>query len=986
MNVFYIKFPGVWGILLIMLCHNGMPLWGQVTSGDVLEVKLQGANSACNFTVKAELKPPTCAEIPDGAIRLVIENAIGAVTFQWQNEPATSNAGLANLKAGVYSVIIADTQCKDEYKVELPGPLPLLAPDIDTSFCGRPNFLKLLRNVRGGNSEYRLRQVSTVFGTVFNCVDCTVDSLLVDTTSLYKMSIVDRKGCERTRLASIKLKDTVETFLNIKEENCYKDAVIQVIAEGASGEFYYSLDNGQNLNSDGVFDELRGGNYRVVVIEKEKGGCRIIQNTIVPANLSIGDFTLEVQNASCHRAADGSVAIQLAQDNASQIVGLSINDSTPRPQSNPNFSQLTPGIHKFSIIAADGCIRDTFVNIRQPDPIQLEFLSQTPPDCPGEPEGEVTYLAAGGNGDYSFSLNNSVATVTDTVIRGLTAGDYSLRVQDKNGCTENFAFTLDDPDSLHLGSTVTASCPKDSTGHIIIISSGEILIGEYAYSLDSIHWQRQNTFGNLPPGLYKVLVRTPEGCIYSAEILVPEIPAPGILTSIADPSCSGSNNGSITIEVVPPAETHDFQYSLDSIHYSVNNNFPQLVAGDYALYLLDTNQCVFGYNFELEDPQPMLLSSVITDATCYGVPNGKLSIQVTGGKKPYTYAVDSGNFRADSLFNNLPAGTHNLLVRDQVGCLNISEIAIGQPDSLHLNISVVDATCNNSNGIAACLPSGGVGPYTFKWQTGDSAFLVTGLKSGVYSLMVTDSKRCSKTSQAHVQDIVGPAVFAEYAHVQCHGAGDGFIDLSIVGGTAPYNYLWSTGASTEDLNKLRAGNYLVTVTDGRQCSATKAYTIFEPSGIRTNYQAGQFEGLWFINLIVEGGVQPFQYKWSNGETTQDIFNVPNGTYAVTITDAQNCTANTTISLGTNPSDEPSDSQLFHLFPNPTNDLLNLEVYLKGMQDFAVTVYDIAGRTVIPAQPLLHEKMELSLGHLPAAMYVLKIENPKIRMYKRVMKL
>ena len=135
----------------------------------------------------------------------------------------------------------------------------------------------------------------------------------------------------------------------------------------------------------------------------------------------------------------------------------------------------------------------------------------------------------------------------------------------------------------------------------------------------------------------------------------------------------------------------------------------------------------------------------------------------------------------------------------------------------------------------------------------------------------------------------------------CNGDASGSIDLTVTGGTAPYTYAWSNGATTEDISGLTAGTYTVIVTDDQGCTDTETFTIDEPSTLDIDLAAtvvtdaacnGDASGS--IDLTITGGTAPYTYAWSNGATTEDISGITGGTCRVIVTDAQGGTETETI--------------------------------------------------------------------------------------------
>ena len=132
------------------------------------------------------------------------------------------------------------------------------------------------------------------------------------------------------------------------------------------------------------------------------------------------------------------------------------------------------------------------------------------------------------------------------------------------------------------------------------------------------------------------------------------------------------------------------------------------------------------------------------------------------------------------------------------------------------------------------------------------------------------------------------SVFESGDEVSCYGDLTGEIDITVSGGSGNYTYQWSNGETIEDINGLTAGTYTITVVDDAGCEGTATFELNEPEDIVINSEqenilcAGDNDG--FIDLSVSGGVPPYTFLWSNGETTEDISSLIAGVYTVEITD------------------------------------------------------------------------------------------------------
>ncbi len=217
--------------------------------------------------------------------------------------------------------------------------------------------------------------------------------------------------------------------------------------------------------------------------------------------------------------------------------------------------------------------------------------------------------------------------------------------------------------------------------------------------------------------------------------------------------------------------------------------------------------------------------------------------------------------------------------------------------------SGINVSCfGGNNGTATATPSNGTAPYTYAWSNGGTIQTISNLTAGTYTVTVTASGNCTGTA---TRIVTAPAVLSGSTTVTntSNGQNNGAINLTVSGGTPAYTFLWSNGATTEDIANLAPATYTVTVTDSKGCTATKSATVSTSSAPPitlsfsvTNASSGQNNGA--IDMTVSGGTAPFTYLWSNGATTQDLVNIAAGTYNVTVTGATS-TKTGSATVGTN---------------------------------------------------------------------------------------
>jgi hypothetical protein len=207
---------------------------------------------------------------------------------------------------------------------------------------------------------------------------------------------------------------------------------------------------------------------------------------------------------------------------------------------------------------------------------------------------------------------------------------------------------------------------------------------------------------------------------------------------------------------------------------------------------------------------------------------------------------------------------------------------------------------NPNSGAITMSITGGTAPYSYTWTRSGggsgsgSGTNITGLSAGTYNVTVNSANGCVKTFTATVSSSPTIVITPTILPVSCSGGATGGINLNVTGGTPGYTFNWGGGVTTQNRSGLSAGNYSVTVTDTRGCTATQGtITVTQPvvisaTPVVTNVLCfGETTGSIVLN--VSGGASPYTYQWADGTTTKDRNNISAGTYSVTITDANNCT-------------------------------------------------------------------------------------------------
>lgn len=322
-------------------------------------------------------------------------------------------------------------------------------------------------------------------------------------------------------------------------------------------------------------------------------------------------------------------------------------------------------------------------------------------------------------------------------------------------------------------------------------------------------------------------------------------------------------------------------------------------AGSYTVTVTAANGCtgVSAARVINSNSGVTITNSTVTNVRCFGGSTGMLTTTSTSGAN-MGYIWSNGETTSYNF--NIPVGVYTITVTNTQGCTASQSFTVTQPSApLAASASWRNITCVATTGSATVTASGGTPGYSYVWSNGQSSASATGLSFGNHTVTVTDANNCSTTSFALVGQVTSNLTATpSVSNIACFGNSTGGINLTVAGGTAPFDYLWSNGSTTQNITGLTAGNYSCTITDADGCTfSTGNTTVTQPSaalslgGLPTISQVSCF-GLCdgsVSNVNMIGGTTPFTYSWSNGATSANLSGICAGLYTGTVTDANGCT-------------------------------------------------------------------------------------------------
>ncbi|MFW6227745.1 MAG: gliding motility-associated C-terminal domain-containing protein, partial [Bacteroidota bacterium] len=276
--------------------------------------------------------------------------------------------------------------------------------------------------------------------------------------------------------------------------------------------------------------------------------------------------------------------------------------------------------------------------------------------------------------------------------------------------------------------------------------------------------------------------------------------------------------------------------------------------------------------------------------------DGKITLYPEGGVEPYELQWSNGS-KLDYL-NELQAGDYTCTLTDANETKFIDTITINEPQPLSLSFTSKDISCfAGQDGEIDLRVNGGTTPYKYQWYSPDYALStveqdMTNAKAGQYMVAVTDSNGCEASISAELNQPEPLELELEGEDILCNGESTGEIYTSVQGGTKDYSYSWSNGDNDANPKQLPADAYSVTVTDNQGCEVFSSITLYEPPPIEINLLStpvscnAQKDGK--IESSVSGGSGAYSYIWSSDETKENIKNLNEGKYHVTVSDIYEC--------------------------------------------------------------------------------------------------
>ncbi|MDR0542438.1 MAG: T9SS type A sorting domain-containing protein [Dysgonamonadaceae bacterium] len=699
------------------------------------------------------------------------------------------------------------------------------------------------------------------------------------------------------------------------------------------------------------------------------------------AGLSNGGISLRITGGTPNSHAPAYTVVW--RDEANNVISSSygqegndtlISKLENRPQGN----------YRVEIHDKNACYLTETYRLIEPEPLLVSLENPAGILCYNEQTGALIAHASGGVAGNApappynyqwFKIENGNALLmenrTDSVLDNLAAGYYQVKIIDGSvpaNEAQSGVFQITQPGLLTTQLvTHNISCFGFNDGFIHIGVAGGVGGYRLFYRQNDEEYQELainndgNTFGldNLFAGNYSLYIVDGNNCyakieneeIHTLQLTQPDTPLSISSAVVTGASGFGRSDGSIAIAIAGGTPSYNVEWKdRNGQILSLPENLP---AGEYSVLITDNNfavatpetnaTCAVTASYTISQPDELQGSIEETHfVSCFESADGELMAHIKGGVRnpdvaelPYKYRWDYGSSPAmtatgDSIMTNAPAGRYRLIIEDYSRIPNTVtlEYDLLQPEALQAAATQTEVYCGGVTAISVNV-SGGTQPYRYRWAKGDATQVVENVGAGEYPVRITDARGCEISATAIVSTPADLQVSAIEHHPICFEAENGWLELLISGGEAPYTYLWDDGSTEKDLKNQPDGYYSVTVTDVHGCSFFRTFRLIDPAPLqvfigedRTLCNGQQLT----FSPSVEDPQTQFQWTGPNNFTaaTPLVTVRDEGVYRLLITDSKGCQASDELTVSLRDLDVNSEIvAASHVFANDTILFVNI---------------------------------------------------------------
>jgi len=605
-----------------------------------------------------------------------------------------------------------------------------------------------------------------------------------------------------------------------------------------------------------------------------------------------GEITLTTdinKNVSCFGAGNGEIAISVTGGTGAYTYAWTKDNVAYA--TTEDISNLSPGNYVVTVSDVNNCGPKTLsFTITEPAPLKIDLISKTDVLCFGDSTGVISVSVQGGTKielnpgvfDYKYAWTGPKGfTSTSQNLEHLFAGVYNLKVTDKQGCELTFSVTVTQQSEIIIRATTSPiTCYGANNASIQLDISG----GVPPYQTLWNNLASGVSQDNLAAGDYVVTVIDALSCSRSINVTIPEAPIFKITPVVKQVSCFGAHDGSITLNYLGDSKLSKLVWSDGSTSGTTRNN---LGPGTYTVTINDGSPCIINKTFVIAEPQPIVLSAVVTNAlSCNNAKSGAVDLTVSGGTPPYTYSWSNGAKTED--LSNVTSGNYLVTVTDANTCAQSAQYIVTRPAPIVITVNTVpdfDCVTQIVSKISTAKVTGGVPPYTLTWSSGK----ISGTNNEIMqttqnSLVIIDVVDALGCTGNYTYKVDIPTLGVDYQLVDCNARSYQFNALVPLD-KETYTFAWDfgDGISSSIKNPMHTfatpGNYTVKL-KFESATCKSAYSVVVTVEANPKVTIDKTPIMCQGDSMVLRASGAYTYRWSDGSLVDNTLIKRAGDYTV----------------------------------------------------------------------------------------------------------
>ncbi|MEM7573609.1 MAG: cohesin domain-containing protein [Bacteroidota bacterium] len=775
-------------------------------------------NAPPPFSVNAvDVQDVRCNGEANGSITIATLGGNGPYIIDWSGNLPDGMLQQTNLAAGFYSVTVTDGNgCSRELiDIEVEEPEILVASGSITNIsAGTDGAIDLL--VNGGTPEYTYN-----WSGPGGFSAGTEDIAGLTMVGTYCVTVTDSRMCERAQCFQVS--EGLVLVDQTINSGCVgaNNGSIDITVAGGNGEcsFVWTDSEGMVIGMMEDIDGLEPGTYSVEITcgtESINSNFTLFAPTPILANGSTSSST---------NGDNGTIDLSPTGGAAPYTFEWRVDGETDIFAMTEDVDGLAPGVYCVTINDQSSCATEECFTIDS-QPMSIDGTTASPSLC-ADSLGSAELIIINGTGPYTAVAQPGDlmgSSDSDTLIIALPAGDFVITVTDGQGNQSTTNVTITAPDAIVVAGTTIVSDTEDPAcvGSITLNVEG----GSPMYT---VSWNQPDLDGlqvsELCAGTYAATITDANGCQQIvSDLNVGELTEEGETTEVA---CPGDATGSVDLTVAGGVGPYTFSWteagSTDVI--AETEDLTEVAAGDYTVVITDNTGASLVRTYTISSANGFFVTANVTtdyngfDVSCAGFSDAQLVAEVSGtGNYTYEWRRNGGLVSMDAIVNDAPAGTYDLRVISEDGCIVDEQLEVIAPSPIELVANITDASCEDArDGRIELVATGGAGDYDYLWEDGRITPAIPFLRPNRYSVEVMDANGClaQGTFSVNAPEALTATVSSTDADDGCNGT----IDVTVNGGNGLYTYEWpqlmgQTGATAEGLCP---GVYTIEVSDDARC-------------------------------------------------------------------------------------------------------------------------------------------------------------------------